>query len=91
MGIGAATAVSLARRGAAVLVTYLSMTDPEDDSTFPPAYREARSRDGSQVVDAIRREGGRAEALEADLADELAPARLFEHAEESWGRSRSWF
>src|SRR5664280_226045 len=85
MGIGAATAVSLARRGAAVLVAYLSMTDPEDDSTFPPAYREARSRDGSQVVDAIRLKGGRAEALETDLVDELAPARLFEHAERELG------
>jgi len=85
MGIGAATAVSLARRGAAVLVAYLSMNDPEDDSTFPPAYRSARSRDGSQVVEAIRREGGRAEALEADLSDERAPSRLFEHAERELG------
>src|SRR5665811_824491 len=85
MGIGAATAVSLARRGAAVLVAYLSMTDPEDDSTFPPAYREARARDGSQVVDTIRREGGSAEAIEADLVDELAPTRLVEHAERELG------
>ena len=85
MGIGAATAVSLARRGAAVLVAYLSMRDPEDDSIFPAAYREARSRDGSRVVAAIRREGGRAEALEADLVDERAPARLFDHAERELG------
>jgi 3-oxoacyl-[acyl-carrier protein] reductase len=85
MGIGAATAVSLARRGAAVLVAYLSMTDPEDDSTFPPAYREARARDGSQVVDTIRREGGSAEAIEADLVDELAPTRLVERAERELG------
>lgn len=85
MGIGAATAISLARRGAAVLVSYLSMSDPEDDAVFPPAYREARSRDGSQVVEAIRREGGRAEALEADLVDERAPARLFDHAERELG------
>ena len=85
MGIGAATAISLARRGASVLVAYLSMHDPEDDSTFPAAYREARSRDGSQVVDAIRREGGRAEAVEADLVDAQAPARLFEHAERELG------
>jgi 3-oxoacyl-[acyl-carrier protein] reductase len=85
MGIGAATAVSLARRGAAVLVTYLSMNDPEDDAVFPPAYREARSHDASQVLDAIRREGGRAEAIEVDLVDERAPARLFDYAERELG------
>ncbi|HEY5160194.1 MAG TPA: hypothetical protein VII83_03890, partial [Gaiellaceae bacterium] len=56
MGIGAATAILLARRGAAVLITYLSTRLPEDDSTFPPAYRDARLRDGLQVVEAIRAE-----------------------------------
>ncbi len=85
MGIGAATAALLARRGAAVLVAYLSMSDPEDDAIFPPAYREARSNDGSRVLDAIRREGGRAEALEVDLGDEQAPMRLFDHAERELG------
>lgn len=85
MGIGAATAELLARRGAAVLVTYLSMSDPEDDAIFPVAYRKARSRHGSEVVDAIRRKGGRAEAIEADLADELAPMKLLEHAERELG------
>jgi NAD(P)-dependent dehydrogenase (short-subunit alcohol dehydrogenase family) len=44
MGIGAATAILLARRGAAVLVTYLSIRLPEEDATFPPTYREARAR-----------------------------------------------
>ncbi|MGA9762098.1 MAG: SDR family oxidoreductase [Gaiellaceae bacterium] len=85
MGIGAATAVELARRGAAVLVNYLSMHDPEDDSIFPATYREARSRNGSEVVAAIRREGGQAEALEADLVDEKTPARLFDRAEKELG------
>lgn len=84
-GIGAATAISLASRGASVFITYLSTHLPEDDATFPPAYREARSRDGSQVVDTIRRGGGRAEALEADLIDERTPARLFDHAERELG------
>lgn len=85
MGIGAASALSLARRGAAVLVTYLSTRFPEDDSTFPPAYREARLRDGALVAETIRREGGRAEALEADLTDERTPALLFDRAEEALG------
>ena len=85
MGIGAASAVSLARRGAAVFVSYLSTRLPEDDSTFPPAYREARMRDGALVVEAIRHEGGRAEALEADLTDERTPALLFDRAEKALG------
>ncbi|MGD0165989.1 MAG: SDR family oxidoreductase [Gaiellaceae bacterium] len=85
MGIGAATAALLGRRGAAVLVTYLSMHDPEDDALFTPTYREARSRDGSQVVDAIRQEGGQAEAIEADLSDENTPALLFERTEQALG------
>ena len=85
MGIGAASAVSLARCGAAVLVSYLAMNDPADDAVFPLAYRDARSRDGAWVVDAIRREGGRAEAFEADLVDEQTPAHLFDHAERELG------
>ena len=85
MGIGAATAVLLARRGAAVLVTYLSTRLPEDDSTFPPAYREARSRDGLQVAELIRAEGGRAEAIEADLTTDTTPALLFDRAEHRLG------
>ncbi len=85
MGIGAATAKLLARRGAAVLVAYLSMRLPEDDLIFPPAYREARLQDGGLVADAIRHEGGRAEAIEADLVDEQTPARLFDRAEHELG------
>ena len=85
MGIGAATAALLAHRGAAVLVSYLAMRDPEDDAIFPAAYREARSRDGAWVVDAIRREGGCARAVEADLVDERTPARLFDCAEQELG------
>jgi 3-oxoacyl-[acyl-carrier protein] reductase len=85
MGIGAATAKLLARRGASVFVTYLSTHLPEEDATFPPAYREARSRDSSWIVDAISREGGRAEALEIDLTDESAPARLLKHVERALG------
>ena len=58
---------------------------------LPTAYRTARSRDGSRVVDAIRREGGRAEAVEADLANEPTPALLFDCAERaSSAESKSW-
>ena len=85
MGIGAATAVLLARRGAAVLATYLSTRLPDDDSTFPPAYRAARLQDGSRVLELIRGEGGRVETFEADLTNEATPALLFDRAEREFG------
>jgi 3-oxoacyl-[acyl-carrier protein] reductase len=81
-GIGAATAVELARRGAAVLLTYLRMpADPGGEA----AYNAQRAAGAAPVVDAIRAAGGRAEAIEADLADPAAPARLFDAAEAALG------
>lgn len=58
-GIGRATALELAARGAQVIVHYSS------------SAVEARA-----VVDEIRRAGGRAEAVAADLADADGPAKL---------------
>ena len=86
-GIGAATAVALARCGVAVLLTYKRLDPAEhaDDPAFPADYGEARARDASDVVAAIRRDGGRAEAVEADLADPAAPAILFDRAQEAFG------
>lgn len=78
-GIGAATAVALARRGAAVLVTYLRMNE-EPGPAVPETYRALRARDAMAVIDAITSAGGRAVAIEADLSD-AAPARLFDAAE----------
>lgn len=83
-GIGAATAVALARRGCAVLCTYLRVDDPVDPG-IPQAYREHRSRDAAPVVDQIRAGGGRALAVEADLSDPAAPGALFDAAEEHLG------
>lgn len=48
-GIGAATAVALARRGCAVLGSYLRVEDP-DDPGIPRAYGEHRRRDAGPVV-----------------------------------------
>jgi 3-oxoacyl-[acyl-carrier protein] reductase len=56
-GIGAATAVALAARGAAVLVTYLRVEDEPDPGT-PEAYRVNRARDASAVLAAIAEAGG---------------------------------
>jgi 3-oxoacyl-[acyl-carrier protein] reductase len=80
-GIGAAVARALAARDVAVLCTYLRASDGEatDD------YHRARSASGEAVVEEIRRAGGRAEALEADLSDAAAPAAVFDAAEERLG------
>src|SRR5262249_32964725 len=81
-GIGAATAAALAASGAAVLATYLRVTD--GDGT-PNTYRAHRAGDASDVVHAIRDAGGRAEAIEADLRDLGTPAAVFDAAESAFG------
>ena len=83
-GIGAATALALARRGCGVLCTYLRVQDL-DDPGIPQAYRDFRDRDAGPVVASIRFGGGQAVAVEADLSDPAAPAMLFDAAEEQLG------
>jgi 3-oxoacyl-[acyl-carrier protein] reductase len=81
-GIGAATAQALANCGASVLITYLRVSDPEE---FPEPYRTNRSKDASEVLEVIRSQGGKAEALEADLRDTKVIAQLFDHAVKKFG------
>ncbi len=83
-GIGAATALALARRGCAVLCSYLRIADPADPG-IPQAHRDHRIADGQRVADAIVASGGRAVAVEADLSDPAAPELLFATAEERLG------
>jgi 3-oxoacyl-[acyl-carrier protein] reductase len=83
-GIGAATARLLAGRGAAVLLSYWRLDDPPDPGT-PSRYREARASHAAAVVESIVASGGRAVAVEADLADETAAATLFDAAETAFG------
>ncbi|MEP6525968.1 MAG: SDR family oxidoreductase [Nocardioidaceae bacterium] len=83
-GIGAATAVSLARAGAAVLVTYLALEDARD-AGIPDEYRRNRAADADQVIGQIRAAGGRAHATQADLRQAEAPTRLFDVAESHFG------
>jgi 3-oxoacyl-[acyl-carrier protein] reductase len=83
-GIGAAAAAALARRGCAVLCTYLRLEDSPDRGT-PQAYRDRRAQDAAPVAARIRAAGGRAVAIEADLSDPAAPARLFDAAQERLG------
>jgi len=83
-GIGAATAVALAARGASVLVTYLQLDDAPDPGT-PEAYRRNRAKDATAVLEAVGAVGGVGHAVEADLADPGTPARLFDVAERELG------
>lgn len=71
-GIGAATARALARRGCAVLCTFLRLQDRDDPGT-PQEYRDKRAQDAAAVVADVRIEGGTAVAMEADLSGPDTP------------------
>lgn len=84
-GIGAATAVQLARLGADVAVTYLAYTPADHDPGRPPEYRSQREQGPDAVMAAIASAGRRALAVEADLADADTPGRVFAEAEAALG------
>jgi 3-oxoacyl-[acyl-carrier protein] reductase len=86
-GIGAAVAAALADAGHPVLVAYLAIED-EPDPGIPDAYRRARVRDATEVVERIRAAGGTAVAVSADLSDAATPAALFDRAEAELGPVR---
>jgi len=81
-GIGEAVARALAAEGCAVAITYLRDEPPE---RYPDEYRRAHARRGEEVAQAVVEGGGRAVALERDLADEGAPADIVQWAEEALG------
>ena len=83
-GIGAATAVALARHGCAVLCSYLRLDDPDDPGT-PQPTGIYRSGSADEVVAQIQADGGRAVAVEADLSDPAAPRRSLDAAEQRLG------
>jgi 3-oxoacyl-[acyl-carrier protein] reductase len=83
-GIGAATAVALARAGVDVLVTFLRLDDDHDPGV-PPAYGARRAAGADEVLAAIGPLAGHALALEDDLTEDGAPARLFDEAERRFG------
>lgn len=83
-GIGAATAVALGSQGCAVLCSFLRVND-EPDPGIPKQYRDNRVRGADDVAARINEAGGHAVAVEADLSDPAAAARLFDIAEEQLG------
>jgi len=86
-GIGAAAAEALAAEGVAVLLSYLRL-DPAahaGDPSLPARYGEQRALAADPVVQRIRAAGGRAEAVEADLADPATAGVLFDRAEAAFG------
>lgn len=78
VGIGAAIARELARRGVHVFLAYYRPYDRESGLAGDPA-------EPSQLLDELRGLGVRADGLEADLADPRTPARLMEAAESALG------
>jgi 3-oxoacyl-[acyl-carrier protein] reductase len=78
-GIGAATARALAKAGCAVFVHFFRFR-PID---APGATQ--RMQDATQVVNEIRKAGGRAESWEADLAAPANVPALFDRAESALG------
>jgi 3-oxoacyl-[acyl-carrier protein] reductase len=83
-GIGAATALALAKAGCSVLCAFLRVVD-EADPGIPAAYRANRIGNCDAVLAEIVGAGGIAVAAEADLTDPAAPAMLFDLAEEQIG------
>ena len=83
-GIGAATARFLAACGAKVMISYLRLSDAPDPG-IPEKYRQNRAAGAENVITAIRAAGGMAVAVEADLSDPTAAARLFAAAEAELG------
>lgn len=74
-GIGAATACAFAAEGAFVFITYLRL----------PSGSEQQTKSADAVVAVIRKQGGRAEALEADLADPMAIPKVYDQVEHVFG------
>jgi len=84
-GIGAATARAFAHAGAAVYLTYLRLPLPAGTGATTEAgeglYRAWQALPADEVLAAIREEGGRAEASEADLVDPATIPLLFDRVE----------
>jgi 3-oxoacyl-[acyl-carrier protein] reductase len=86
-GIGAATARGLAAEGASVLINYLRMPPLSNEGTGAQLnlYDARRAQGADAVVQSIREQGGRVEAIEADLLNPATIPVLFDRAEAIFG------
>lgn len=84
-GIGAAIAVELAELGADVAVTYLAYTPTDHDPGRPDDYRIQREQGPAGTIASIEAAGRTAVAIEADLTDPDAAARIFRETEAAIG------
>ncbi len=96
-GIGAATALAFAKEEAKVFIYYLRLlpeayggiSQEEADKAMEPGrgfYYRTLCRTADEVMRAIRDQGGECESWESDLADPKNIPRLFDRAEERFGR-----
>lgn len=83
-GIGAAAAVALAELGADVAASYLRVASVPDPRR-PDEYDVQRQQTADPTTVAVEAAGGRAVAVEADLADPMTPRRLFDEVEAALG------
>lgn len=94
-GIGAATATAFASEGASVLINYLrlpplgtpsqSLTEEEEAAPGLALYNFRRSLPATRVIEEIRAQGGKVEALEADLSNPATIPLLFDRVEALFG------
>lgn len=89
-GIGAAIAKAFAAQGAKVFIQYLrSFSQTVEASKLSVSgeafYLAQQARSADEVIRAIRKRGGQAEAWEADLSDPAVIPELFDRAEKAFG------
>ncbi len=95
LGIGAATARAFTRQGAKVAITYLrlppephgfAVDEVQRASDSGLAYYHAqRMKTAEELLESLRGEGGRAEALEIDLTESTNIPKLFDWVESVLG------
>lgn len=82
-GIGAAIAKALAKQGARVFITYLRSSNI--DKWRESAYIKNQGQSADKVINEIRKSGGEAKAMEADLTDFSVIKKLFDKTEKVFG------
>ena len=94
-GIGAATARAFAAQSAGVFIHHYrparqqkagtEKAEADGDTPGMALYDSLQQRSATEVVSAIREQGGRADCWEADLSDPEVVPELFDRAEQSLG------